>query len=52
MGDCCGKYRKVPECPADFFDLEALDIDGNNFKFQDLKNGQNKAFLIMNVATY
>ena len=33
-----------------FFDLEAIDIDGNLFKFSSLKN--KKAILVVNVASF
>ena len=32
-----------------FFDLEAIDINGNQFKFQSL--GKMKAILVVNVAS-
>lgn len=52
MGGCCaGKYEYLKSNADGFFELKAKDIDGNDFSFNELKNVDNKAFLIVNVAS-
>lgn len=50
----CKKFEHVRDCPPNFYDLKAIDIDGKTFKFEELQS-ENKndthAYLIVNVAS-
>jgi hypothetical protein len=37
--------------PPDFFKCSATTIDGVNFEFSALEKTENRAFLVVNVAT-
>lgn len=54
MGLCKSKSEKVDPSvmTKGFFDLEENCVDDIASPFSNLKNDKNKAFLIVNVATY
>lgn len=52
MGGVCCKGTDVYKYqPEDFFHLQAKTIDGADFEFSQLEKTENKAFLVVNVAT-
>jgi hypothetical protein len=52
MGGVCCKGTDVYKYQVeDFFHLQAKSIDGANFEFSQLEKPENRAFLVVNVAT-